>query len=298
MKHSQHHLRAVGCALAGFTAWVIADTFMKLSGEAKLPPYEVIAFLGFFSVLLMIGKAGIQRKVTALWPHNPRTQMIRAVLSLGSNLTSAIALKHLPMTSFYTAVFVAPIVIALLARVFLKEHLTWQKIIAILAGFIGVVIAINPFQNMSSGDWVGYAAVAVNVLCFAASTVWLRVMTQSESVDSIAFFGGLVETVICGSLLLWHFEVMSPWILGALFGMAAFCLLGNLFNYTAMRMAHAATVVQFHYTQIVTGAIVGYLIWHDIPALHMVLGAVIIIASGLYIATHKGRVPKRVKPSR
>ena len=48
----------------------------------------------------------------------------------------------------------------------------------IVAGFAGVVVAINPLDNLTQGDWTGYAAVSVSVLCFSASAVWLRVMTR------------------------------------------------------------------------------------------------------------------------
>jgi drug/metabolite transporter (DMT)-like permease len=79
-----------------------------------------------------------------------------------------------------------------------------------------------------------------------------------------------------------------------LVAMAVFTLIGQLCNFTAMRLTTAATVSQFHYTQIVAGALLGFLIWHEVPALHTVLGAGIIIASGLYIAAQGHRTVGRV----
>src|SRR5215472_6381737 len=134
MKPSSH-LRAIGFALAGFTSWVFGDTLMKLAGEADLPPYEVVAFLSFFGAVMMTVKGSMQGNLMALWPRRPRRQLARIVLSLGCSMANAVALKHLPLTLFYTAVFTAPMVIALLAVVFLREHLTPVKIIAVMAGF-------------------------------------------------------------------------------------------------------------------------------------------------------------------
>jgi drug/metabolite transporter (DMT)-like permease len=277
-------LRAIGLAVAGFTSWVFGDTLMKLASEAKLPPYEIVAFLCLFGAVMMIAKGAAQGSVMALWPRHPGRQLGRVVLALTCSMTNAVALAHLPLTLFYMAAFTAPIFISLLAAVLLRERLTAVQIIAIIAGFAGVVVAINPLDNLTKGDWTGYAAVLVGVLCFSASAVWLRVMTQSETSDSIAFFYGLVGTLVCGGLMAWHTAPVSLSMLLLLFAMAVFTLVGQLCNFTAMRLTTAATVSQFQYTQIVTGALLGFLIWHDVPALHTVLGVGIIIGAGLYIA--------------
>jgi drug/metabolite transporter (DMT)-like permease len=263
---------------------------MKLASEADLPPYEVVAFLCLFSAIMMAAKGAAQGSVTALWPRRPGRQIARIVLALGCSMANAVALAHLPLTLFYTAVFTAPIVIAMLAALFLRERLAAAQTAAIMAGFAGVIVAIDPLDNLTRGDLTGFAAALVGVLCFSASAVWLRVITQSETSDSIAFFTGLVGTALCGALMLWHAAPVTPAMLLLLFAMAVFTLIGNLCNFTALRLTTAATVSQFHYTQIVAGALLGFLIWHDIPALHTVLGVGIIIASGLYIAAqrHKG----------
>jgi drug/metabolite transporter (DMT)-like permease len=215
-------------------------------------------------------------------------------------MANTIALKHLPLTLFYTAAFTAPLVIALLAVLFLRERLAAAPIIAITAGFAGVIVAIDPLDNLTQGDWTGYTAMFVSVICFAASAVWLRLITQSETSDSIAFFTSLVGAALCGGLTAWYAVPVSPATLLILFAMAVFTLIGSLCNFTALRMTTAATVSQFHYTQIVAGSLLGFLIWHDVPALHTVLGAAIIIASGLYIAArgHKAEAGSldRAKP--
>jgi drug/metabolite transporter (DMT)-like permease len=280
-------LRAVGFAVAGFTSWVFGDTLMKIAGEADLPPYEVVAFLCLFGAMMMLMKGAVQGSVMALWPRRPGRQLARIVLALGCSLANTIALKHLPLTLFYTAVFTAPLVISLLAVVLLGERLTAVQIAAIAAGFAGVIVAIDPLGALMQGDWIGFAAVFVSVLCFSASAVWLRVLTQSETTDSIAFFSGVVGAVLCGGLTAWHAAAVSPAMLLLLLAMAVFTLIGQLCNFTALRLTTAATVSQFHYTQIVAGAVLGFLIWRDVPTLNTVIGAGIIIAAGLYIAARE-----------
>jgi drug/metabolite transporter (DMT)-like permease len=280
-------LPAIGLAVAGFTSWVFGDTLMKIAGEADLPPWEIIAFVYLFSAAMMVVKGAAQGSVMALLPRHPGRQLGRIMMALGCGLANTVALKHLPLTLFYTAVFTAPIVISVLAALFLRERLGAAQTVAIIAGFTGVLVAIDPVDSLAQGDWTGYAAAFAGVLFFSISAVWLRVITQSETIDSIVFFSGTVGAVLCGGVMAWHAVPVSPAMLLVLFAMAVFTVIGSLCNFTAMRLTTAATVSQFHYTQIVAGTVLGFLIWHDVPALHTVFGAGIIIASGLYIAAQR-----------
>ena len=284
---SVSYMRAIGLALAGFTLWVLSDASMKLASETVLPPYEIVAFLGFFGAGFMLLKAARNGQVRALWPQNPTRQTGRACLALAVNICNVVALKHIPLTIFYVTVFTAPIVISLLASFVLKEHLGRLRLITILTGFAGVVIAVNPFGQNAQGDWIGYAAALSGVVFFAASTLWLRVMTKSESADSLVFFTAFIEMIAGFALMLWHAEPLTLQLFFILMMMGVFCSAGNLCNFTALRYTTAATVSQFHYTQIGAGALIGYIIWHEIPTVNLIVGTIIIIVSGLAIAAQK-----------
>jgi len=286
MPKSRKHLRAIGIAIAGFTSWVLADVCMKLAGEAALPPNEVVGFIGLTGAIFMVLKALPKGKVRSLWPKHPKVQLCRALMDLVGLYFCVIALNHLPLAVFYVVVFMAPMLIAILASLFLGEHLSRGKIIAVIVGFIGVVIGVDPFHDIARGDWLGCAAALGSTTCFAINVTWLRVITRSESNDSIAFFNGLVQTVGGFSLLVIHAEPISAKTLLILICMGLFCVSGNVANYAALRATTATNVAQFHYTQIIAGALFGYLIWHDVPAVHLIVGAAIIILSGLYIAAH------------
>jgi drug/metabolite transporter (DMT)-like permease len=85
--------------------------------------------------------------------------------------------------------------------------------------------------------------------------------------------------------MLWHTVSIDSQLLIILFFTAALSVAGNLFYSFALKHTTAANVAQFHYTQIITGAIIGYLMWQSVPTPFLIVGSVIIIASGLYIAT-------------
>jgi drug/metabolite transporter (DMT)-like permease len=215
-----------------------------------------------------------------------QAQIILALLALGSNCANVIALRHLPLTIFYVAVFTAPMMIAIFSAYFLKEPLGWIKFLAIVAGFLGVVVAINPFSiNLSNGDWMGYAAAFASSVCFALNVTLTRALMQSETTDSLVFFNGFVG-VIAGAVMALCFTSSAHWSIDIGLVLLAAGILnvgGNFCSTLGLRYAPAATVAPFHYTQIITGTLVAFLVWHEVPGLHFWIGVVIIIATGIYI---------------
>ena len=290
-------LGAIGFALAGFTFWVLTDTSVKLVGQSGLPAYEMVAFLGLFMAIFLGLYAAAKRNLAILRPQRLSLQLARACLDMANNVCVVIALRHLTLTLFYILIFTAPMLISLLSAIFLREGLTWRKGAAIAAGFAGVVIAINPFGKSHDGDWVGFTACMVCVVCFSANMVWSRVLTRTETPESLAFFSGLVTAVVgFGLLLVGHAapasEHITPLLLTGLFAMGLFCALGTLCFYIAVKHTSAANVSQYHYTQLITGTLVTYLVWHIKPGLSVLIGGALILASGVYIAVAaKPQVP-------
>lgn len=284
MKSQVSDFGAIGYALAGFTFWVLADTSIKLVGQSGLPPYEMVAFLGLFMALFLSAYTRVRGNAQALRPHRLKLQLTRACLDMANNVCVVIALRHLTLTMFYILIFTAPMVIALLSAIFLKEGLSRSRRLAIVAGFAGVVIAVHPWGSARQGDWIGFAAVMVCVACFSVNMVWSRVLTRTESPESLAFFSGLVTAAVGLVLMLFHAAPLTPRLTAGLFAMGLFCAAGTLCFYIAVKHTSAANVSQYHYTQLLTGTLVSFLVWHDKPGLFVVLGGSLILASGLYIA--------------
>ncbi len=278
-------LGAIGFALAGFTFWVLADSSIKLVGHSGLPAYEMVAFLGLFMAgflaLYALGKSQLQ----LLRPHRLNRQVARACLDMANNVCVVIALRHLTLTLFYILVFMAPMVIALLSAMFLREGLSWKKAAAIGAGFTGVLIAVHPWSSAREGDWIGFLACLICVACFSVNMVWSRVLTQTETPESLAFFSGLVTAAAGFALMtLVHAEPLTVRLTAGLFAMGLFCALGTLCFYIAVKHTSAANVSQYHYSQLVTGTLVSFLVWHNKPGLYVLVGGSLILGSGLYIA--------------
>ncbi|HEY1987503.1 MAG TPA: DMT family transporter [Terracidiphilus sp.] len=284
MRSSLSDLEAVGFALAGFTFWVLADTSVKIAGNSNLPAYEILAFLGFFIVLMLVLRGAARHDVKAVWPKRPRRQLVRSCLDLANNICVVIALRHLPLTLFYILVFMSPMVITLLEAAFLRERLDWRRGIAVVSGFIGVVIAVDPFNSSRQGDWIGFAACMVCVACFSVNMVWSRVITQTETPESLTFLSGALMAATGFGCMLWHAEPLTTRLTLVLVAMGLFCGFGSICFFIALKHTSAANVSQYHYTQLVSGALVTYLIWREKPSVSTLSGGAVIIVSGIYIA--------------
>jgi drug/metabolite transporter (DMT)-like permease len=284
MKPSVSDLGAIGFALAGFTFWVLADSSIKLVGQSGLPPYEMVAFLGLFMAMFLGAYTLVRGDAQALRPQRLERQIVRACLDMANNVCVVIALRHLTLTMFYILVFTAPMVISLLSAVFLKEGLSWRKGAAIVVGFVGVVIAVDPLGSARQGDWIGFAACMICVACFSVNMVWSRVLTRTESPESLAFFSGLVTAAVGFVLMLFHAAPLTVRLTAGLFAMGLFCAAGTLCFYIAVKHTSAANVSQYHYTQLLTGTLISFLVWHDKPGFFVLVGGSLILASGLYIA--------------
>ena len=277
-------LQSAGFALSGFTLWVLADTSLKIAGASALPAYEVTAIVGL-SIAVILGSYGIgSRDLGALWPKNVPRQLLRSMLDLANGIGVVIALRHMPLALFYILIFCSPMVTALLSAVFLHEQVGSRTGIAILLGFVGVVVAVNPFASRASSDWVGYLACGTCVASFSANMVWSRVMTQTETSRSLTFFSGAVMATIGFTMMLWKAAPVSGQLAVVMSLAGLFCVIGSLCFFLALKHTSAAIVSQFHYSQLITGALIAYLIWRERPSTSMLLGAGLIIAGGCYAA--------------
>lgn len=277
-------LKAIFFAMTGFTCWVLGDSTIKWIGQFGLPPDEIVAFMGFFMALTLATQAILRRQAGNLRPRSVFRQGVRALLDMSNNVCVVIALRHLSLTMFYILVFTSPLTIALLSAIFLREHISRRKAVALVLGFCGVVIAVAPWSHAQRVDLIGVLCCMVCVSCFSVNMVWSRVLTRTEPPESLAFCSGVVTAMAGLALTSFHAKPLTPTLWLALGMMGIFCAAGTLCFYIAVKNTSASNVSQYHYTQLVTGTLVSYAVWRDKPGLSMIVGGSLILGSGAMIA--------------
>jgi len=275
---------AILYALAAFFVWVLVDVAIKLGAQASLSPFAVMAALGLSGTACIIAQALIKKTTKRLRPQRLRGQLLIAACSVGINFTNVIALKHLPLNIFYIVAFTAPLVTAVLSSLLKHESPTLLKIICLIAGFGGVILA-TASKSQVGGDWIGYLAGLSSVLAFAIYTVTMRQMAQSATAESTQLMNGIaVGAVGLIACLVQAIPIVDEKALGIVMVAGAINLIANLAYNKALHHTSSTNVAQLHYTQIITGALFAYLVFHEIPTENLIAGSIIIVVSGILVA--------------
>jgi drug/metabolite transporter (DMT)-like permease len=137
----------------------------------------------------------------------------------------------------------------------------------------------------------------VCVLCFSANMVWSRVLMRTETPESLTLFAGVVQVLFGAALMItWHVEPVNLRLGLTLAAMGLFCAFGGMCFFVALQHTSPVHVSQCHYTQLVTGALVTWLIWREAPTVWMMAGSVLIVAAGLLMAVSMVRENAEVRP--
>lgn len=209
----------------------------------------------------------------------PGLQIVRLVLANTEMLLFFTAVYYLPLADTITCYLSAPIIVVALSALFLGEKVGWRRWLAVLVGFVGVVIAMKPStSSVSFGAMIAMAGAVCSAL--------LMIVTRQLRGTSQSF---LAFSQICGTLLFGAVVAPFQWITPAWSHVGIFLVAGVvsvgalLCANRALSMAPASVLAPYKFTAILFAALSGYLAFGDIPSLHTVIGAAIIVASGLYI---------------
>ena len=288
------HSRAIGYALLAFTIWALGDSFTKLSGQTRLPAAKIIVVSSLFCALTIFGVSAARGRIAQLKPKRWKLEIVRGLFYVALSFVNVFSFTHFPLTTVYVVLFLCPVFVALFAALFLREPLSWPQSLAILAGFGGVLLALHPSQEDFGNSFVMTSAVLILFPVLAAlNTVFTRFLSRTEHGESMALFPTIARTLIILPFFVHQFQPITNEQMWYLAGMGIVGALGLLLMMDAIKYAPAALLWPFQYSQLVSGALLGFLIWHEVPSWPLVAGSAVIIASGLYIAHHARRIEAR-----
>ena len=287
--------RAIGLMILAITFFSALDTSAKYLGAHYGLPVTQVAwsrFLGQFIALLVLVPLFGSLSLAALFrTGHLKLQLIRSVLMASTTVLNFLALQYLRLDQTITIVFLAPLVVALLAGPVLGEWVGWRRMVAIAIGFCGIAIAMNPAAGTLN---IGIAYSLAAMLAYAFFMLLTRYMAAFDPPMVTLFYSMFVGTFL-GAPLAWAAWVPPPdlqaWAMLASLG--AFGGLGHWLFLHAYRLAAASAVAPFLYFQLISMISFGYLVFGDAPDLHTLAGAAVVIASGIYLF-HRER--KRVPP--
>lgn len=268
----------MSASMAGFA---FNDAFIKLAAtEASI--YQAIFIRGCFATLLIGAFA---------WYHGAfRTRLERrdAKLIAWRSLWEALAtvcfltaLVHMPLANVTAILQALPLTVTLAAAVFLGEAFGWRRGLAILVGFLGVLLIVQP----GATGFNIYAVLALAaVICVTARDLIVRKLSSSVPSLLVAFITAVVITCAGGAISL----VQGNWIpidwteIRLLAYAALFIFGGYFYSVAAMRVGEVASVTPFRYTIMIWAILLGWWNWGDVPDPLTWVGILIVVAAGLF----------------
>lgn len=263
--------------VAGFSGMDAAAKWLNL----REPALQTVAVRYAGAFLITACFLNPRTRPGILRSSRPGLQAVRGLCVLGSSLCGFTALKSLPITVVTSITFAAPLVVASLAGPVLGEKLGPRRAVAVVVGFLGVLVITRPgTAGFQPGTWLALGAAG----CNASYLMMTRVLSRHDSSETTHFYTGLVGTLVSVPLALpvWQTPAGAPmWlVIGflSLAGAGAHWLL-----ILAHQRAPASTLAPFFYAQLLFAAVVGAVVFGNVPDRWTVGGGSIVIGSGLYL---------------
>ncbi len=247
---------------------------------------EIMFWRGLLCLLPMSVLIWRSGGVSTLRSARPGALASRSVLAAMTSLMIVVSFRYLPLADALAIVFFSPILLTALAVPMLGERVGARRWSAVGVGFIGMLLIVRP-----TGAGIGIAMLAP--LAAACSSAFRDIVTRrlgaTDPAVSILFY----STVLSTSIGL--FDMPRGFAPPALADLALFLVIGvmwasaHLFSIMALACAEASAISPFKYLSLVWGAILGFLVFADVPDPWVVSGATLVVASGLYILRRERR---------
>jgi drug/metabolite transporter (DMT)-like permease len=261
-------------------SYVINDGFMKLL-FSEISLFQALFLRSMITVppvLIMAWFAKIA--VRNLSSYNKLLLLFRVGAEVCATIAFLTALKHMPLANVTAILQALPLAITMAAALFLSEPVGWRRWIAILIGFIGVLIIVRPGVN--GFNIYSLSAVAALIL-ITVREVFTRKLTSRVPTITVALATVIGIGVFSGIMMIgteWHPVNASSWLL--ILGAGVAILIGTFLSVMAMQTGEISFVTTFRYTAMLVAIGIGVLIFDDWPDQLTLIGTVIIVATGVY----------------
>lgn len=293
--HPGDRPRAIALMILAITLFSALDTSAKyLCAHYGLPVTQVAwsRFIGqFVALVLLVPLFGSLSLPDLFRTGHLKLQLVRSVLMASTTVLNFLALQYLRLDQTITIVFLAPLVVALLAGPILGEWVGWRRLIAIAIGFSGIVVAMNPGVGELNP---GVVYSLAGMLAYALFMLLTRYMAAFDPPMVTLFYSMFVGTFL-GAPLAYLAWVTPPdlqaWIMLASLGF--FGGLGHWLFLHAYRLAPASAVAPFLYFQLISMISFGYLVFDQLPDLQTLIGAAIVVTCGIYLFQQERKAATR-----
>ncbi|WP_227270951.1 DMT family transporter [Roseobacter weihaiensis] len=272
----------IGAALmmAAMACYTFNDALLKAT-NGDLPLFQLLFLRGLLATTC-IGVLAYRRGAL-------RTDMslrdwgligLRSAAEVGAAYFLVTALLNMPLANVTAILQILPLTVTLGSALFFREAVGWRRMGAILIGFCGMLLIVRPGTEGFT-IWSGYALMAV--LCVTARDLSTRRMSAAVPSLLVTFSASLAVLVAAGlACLMIDWAPVTPRLGGLVLAAALFIIGGYFFSVQVMRVGDVSFIAPFRYTGLIWALLLGWLFFGDWPEPLTLLGAAIIVATGLF----------------
>ena len=295
-EHRDHPALGIWSFIGNLLLMALLSAAVRELVNRDYPLSEVLLFRylfasGFFWIILL-STAGLAGLAT----RRPLDHAIRSISGIVSLGLLYFAITRIPIADATALSYAAPIFITVLSIFLLGEVIGVQRWLAVIAGFIGVLLIARP----EADGWnIGVIAAAGSALTGALVAIWLRKLSSSEKSVSIGIYYNNLGCLVCLAWVIW-----SGWLtprgadLWLLLGFGLGCGMQQWLLTISFRYAEASLLAPFEYLAMVFAAIVGFVFWDEVPVVTTWIGGAIIAASGLCIFMRRQKSKPSTRPAK
>jgi drug/metabolite transporter (DMT)-like permease len=280
MAQMSDNMRGAALMTGAMTAFTFNDAFMKSMGDA-VPLFQAIFIRGIGATLFLVAMTIYmgQMRLTAS-RQDWVLMVVRALAETAGTWFFLTALFHMPFANLAAIMQSLPLTVTLAGALFLGESVGWRRMAAILVGFVGVLLIVKPGPGGFTID-AAYGLAAV--LCVTLRDIVSRMIspaTPSLLVASVSALGVTLFAGIGAGFVEW--QPFTGHVAFHILGAMCFLIFGYLFSVAAVRVGDLGFVAPFRYTSLVVALVVGALVFNTFPDPVTLLGAGIVVATGLF----------------
>jgi drug/metabolite transporter (DMT)-like permease len=281
-------LRGIALSTCACAVFAIADTTSKyLSASMPIVEIQWIRYVLFFAMAAFLAARVPGRP---LRPRNPGLQLVRGLCVTGSSVLFVYGIREMTMAQATTISFLSPLLITVLSIPLLGEIVGLRRWAAVVAGMIGMLIVVRPgTEGFQPAALFGVASSS----CWALALIITRKIAASDEPRTTIFWSSLIGAVTLTILLPFDAAWPTAWQWSLCLMLGVLSSVGQFLVVLAHRLAPASSLAPISYTQLPWASIGGYLVFGNAPDRWTLVGASIIIASGLYTA-HRERIRARL----
>lgn len=272
-------------ALFAFAVFATHDAVIKYLG-GSYSPFQMIFFSTLFSFPLVTFMLMRDKTSGNLRPVHPWWTGLRTICSTINVMCAFYAFTVLPLAQVYAILFATPLLITMLSIPVLGERVGPHRWGAVVVGLIGVFIVLRPG---STDLTLGHAAALTCACVGGLASIIVRKVGREERTVVLMLYPLVANFVIMGSLMTFTYKPLPINDLGGIGALSVLGFTGGVFLIIAYKASEAAIVAPMQYSQIIWATIFGFLLFGETIDMATVLGASVIIMSGLYIVFRESK---------